>query len=105
MKYNKTKAKTAMFRASESCRLTSSTKQANRLRVSATTGVAVRRLIDPNQGGASPSSTKIRASRDGTISVGFNEVVIAMMAPSVTSAAAPPGKYLIATSVIGVALD
>src|SRR5215510_1944950 len=93
-----------MFNARESCRLTSSTTQASRFRLSAITGVAVRRLIEPSQGGASPSSTKINASREGTSNVGFKDVVIAMMAPRVTRVAAPHGKYFIATSDIGVGL-
>src|ERR1041385_2282374 len=94
-----------MLSASESCWLISSARQAIKLKVKATIGVAVRRLMDPNHFGARPSSTKIRARRDGTINVGFNEVVIAMIAPRVTSAVAPHGKYFIATSVIGVGLD
>ena len=44
------------------------------------------------------------ASREGTISVGFSDVVIAMMAPNVTKVAAPQGKYCYATLVIGVLL-
>src|SRR4030095_15155608 len=44
------------------------------------------------------------ASREGTISVGFSDVVIAMMAPSVTKVAAPQGKYCDAPPVQSVPL-
>src|SRR5262249_8677272 len=94
-----------MFKANDSCRLISRTRQASTFRVKATTGVAVRRFTEPSHAGASPSSTNISASREGTISVGFREVVIAMIAPIVTRVAAAHGRYRIATSVMGVALD
>src|SRR5690349_17635982 len=93
-----------MFSASDNCLLNNSTRHAIKFSVSETTGVAVRRLMNPSQFGARPSSTKISAIREGTISVGFNEVVIDIIAPSVTTRAAPHGKYTEATSVIGAAL-
>src|SRR5581483_1390602 len=105
MKYSSTSAKTAMFSANESCLLTIKTRQASMLSVSATIGVAVRRFTEPSTGGARPSSTKIKARRDGTIKVGLSDVVMAIIAPSVTNLAPPHGKYFIATSVIGAALD
>src|ERR1700681_4368913 len=93
-----------MFKASEMSFLNNSRRQAASVKVRARTGVAVRGLIAPNQRGASPSSTNISASREGTINVGFKEVVIAMMAPRVTKLAAPQGRYTEATSVIGAEL-
>src|SRR5947199_8480206 len=94
-----------MLSASDSCRLTIRIKHASMFSVRATIGVAVRRLTEPSSGGAKPSSTNINARRDGTINVGLSDVVIAIIAPSVTKLAAPHGRYFIATSVIGVALD
>src|SRR5437660_11959641 len=94
-----------MLSASDSCLLTIRIKHASMFSVSATIGVAVRRLTEPSSGGAKPSSTNINARPDGTISGGLSDVVIAIIAPSVTKLAAPHGRYFIATSVIGVALD
>src|SRR5204863_8410976 len=81
-----------------------STRQPATFKVSETIGVPVFELTNPSQRGARRSSTKISASRDGTIRVGFSDVVIAMIAPRVTIIAAPQGKYTAATSVMGALL-
>src|SRR5207244_6445235 len=93
-----------MFNANDNCLLITSTRQATRFKVNETIGDAVRGLTKPSHFGARRSSTKINARREGTIRVGFREVVMAMIAPSVTMIAAPQGKYTDATSVIGAAL-
>src|SRR2546426_7812190 len=98
-----TRAKTAMFNASDILPLSSRMSAAARVIVRPTIGVPVRDDTRPIQRGASLSSASMIATRDGTSIVALSEVVMAMMAPMVTSTAALNGRYRDAASAIGAA--
>ena len=81
--------------------VSSSASAAPKVNVSPTIGVPVRVDTAPIQRGASRSSARTIAMRDGTSIVAFTEVRSAMIAPIVTIAAPPNGTYPAAASAIG----
>src|SRR5436305_14341052 len=92
-----------MFSASPIWPLTRRISATRNVQVSAAIGVPVRGETRPIQRGARPSSASMMAMRDGTSIVAFTDVERAMIAPMVTSIAAPRGGYCAAGAAIGAA--
>ena len=74
---------------------------ATKVMASPMTGVPVFADTRPIQPGARRSSVSMMATREGTSIVALREVVMAMMAPMITSFVAPNGRYRAAASAIG----